>query len=79
MTLFFPSREESKLCLRAEASIVGAKYRFLLRYEAAFEEFQSILAADGRRLGAGDHGARRILSQDLCELVCLLDRELRNL
>ncbi len=38
MTLFFPSREESKLCLRAEASIVGARYRFLLRYEAAFEE-----------------------------------------
>ncbi len=38
MTLFHPSMEESKLCLRAGASIVGAKYRFLLRYEAAFEE-----------------------------------------
>ncbi len=39
MTLFIIHRvEESKLCLRAGASIVGAKYRFLLRYEAAFEE-----------------------------------------
>lgn len=33
--LFSPTMEDGRLCLRAHASIVGAEYDFLLRFEAA--------------------------------------------
>jgi hypothetical protein len=33
--LFSPTMEDGQLCLRAHASIVGAEYDFLLRFEAA--------------------------------------------
>ncbi len=34
-TLFTPSMDDGKLCLRAKANVVGADYNFLLRFEAA--------------------------------------------
>ncbi len=38
-TLFTPSLEDGKLCLRAKATVVGANYDFLLRFEAALPDW----------------------------------------
>lgn len=37
MTLFTPSMEDDQLCLRAKSVVVGAKYDFQLRFEAALK------------------------------------------
>ncbi len=39
MTLFTPSMEDGKLCLRAKAIVVGADYDFLLCFEAALSDW----------------------------------------
>jgi hypothetical protein len=38
-TLFTPSMEDGKLCLRAKAIVVGADYDFLLCFEAALQDW----------------------------------------
>ena len=38
-TLFAPSMEDGKLCLTAKANVVGADYEFVLRFEAAYPEW----------------------------------------
>lgn len=38
-TLFTPSMEDDKLCLRAKSNVVGADYDFVLRFEAAVPEW----------------------------------------
>lgn len=38
-TLFTPTIEHDRLCLRAKATVVGADYDFLLRFEAALLEY----------------------------------------